>query len=116
MKYCTFLILAAAVLLPMSAYGTPMTFTVNLSPLNEVPPTDSMATGNAVVVLDPVAQTLQLNVSFAGLTTNDTAAHIHCCLPSPFATGVNVGVATTVPAFTGFPLGVTSGNYMSAVF
>jgi hypothetical protein len=50
------------------------------------------------------------------LTSNVTAAHIHCCLPSPFATGVNVGVATTVPAFPGFPLGVTSGTYHSAVF
>jgi len=29
---------------------------------------------------------------------------------------MNVGVATTVPAFPGFPLGVTSGNYSSAVF
>ena len=42
-------------------------------------------------------------------------AHIHCCLTFPFATGVaavaNVGVATTVPAFPGFPIGVTSGTY-----
>ena len=43
------------------------------------------------------------------------AAHIHCCLPSPFAQ-TNVGVATTVPAFPGFPLGVTSGTYTSPVF
>jgi hypothetical protein len=50
------------------------------------------------------------------LTTPDVAAHIHCCLPSPFLTGVNVGVATTVPAFVGFPLGVTSGSYTSQVF
>ena len=40
------------------------------------------------------------------------AAHIHCCAPL----GTNVGVATTVPAFPGFPLGVTSGTYSSAVF
>ena len=38
------------------------------------------------------------------------------CLASPFLTGVNVGVATTVPAFPGFPLGVTSGTYSSVVF
>jgi hypothetical protein len=38
-------------------------------------------------------------------------AHIHCCLASLFAAGTNVGVATTVPAFPGFPLGVTSGTY-----
>jgi len=31
-------------------------------------------------------------------------------------TNENVGVATTVPAFPGFPLDVTSGTYSSAVF
>jgi hypothetical protein len=29
---------------------------------------------------------------------------------------MNTGVATTVPAFPGFPLGVTSGSYQSVVF
>ena len=42
----------------------------------------------------------------------DTMAHIHCCAPL----GTNVGVATTVPAFPGFPLGVTAGTYVSPVF
>jgi hypothetical protein len=28
---------------------------------------------------------------------------------------MNIGVATTVPAFPGFPLGVTSGTYSSAL-
>ena len=65
--------------------------------------------------LDPVAQTLQVAATFSGLTSNTVAAHIHCCLPSPLAP-MNVGVATTVPAFIGFPLGVTSGNYSSQVF
>ena len=40
------------------------------------------------------------------------AAHIHCCAPL----GTNVGVATALPAFPGFPLGVTSGTYFSTVF
>jgi hypothetical protein len=97
------------------AYGTPLTFVANLSGLNENPPNASPGTGVVRVTLDPTAQTLQLNVTFSGLMFNDTAAHIHCCLPSPFAPG-NVGVATTQPAFPGFPLGVTSGTYMSPVF
>ena len=70
------------------------------------------AAGTAVVVLDPTAQTIQIIAAFFGLTTPDTAAHIHCCAPL----GTNAGVATTVPAFPGFPLGVTSGTYTSAVF
>ena len=115
MRYWTLLIFTAAMLLPLSGYSAPMTFTVNLSQANEIPPTGSPGTGTAVVVLDPVAQTLQLNVSFANLTSNTTMAHIHCCLASPFDPTTNVGVATTPPAFPGFPLGVTSGSYMSPV-
>jgi hypothetical protein len=62
--------------------------------------------------LDPAAQTIQVNATFSGLTSNDVAAHIHCCVPL----GTNTGVATTVPAFPGFPLGVTSGSYSSVIF
>ena len=35
----------------------------------------------AVKTLDPTAQTLQVNATFSGLTSNDTMAHIHCCAP-----------------------------------
>jgi len=66
--------------------------------------------------LDPTAQTLQVNVSFSGLTSLTTAAHIHCCAPL----GTNAMVATTVPAFPGFPIvangnGVTAFDYVSPV-
>jgi len=97
------------------AWATPVTLSAALSALNENPPVASSGTGLATVTLDPVAQTLQLVVTFSGLTSPDAAAHIHCCLPSPFAP-TNVGVATTVPAFPGFPLGVLSGSYTSPVF
>src|SRR5215472_14468591 len=76
-----------------AAYGAPLTFVAHLSGLNENPPNASPAMGTAVVTLDPTAHTLQLNVTFSNLTANDTAAHIHCCLSSPFAPD-NVGVAT----------------------
>ncbi len=109
------LVLAALLLVAPSSYATPITFVVSLNGANEIPATGSPGTGQATIVLDPTAQTLQLNVTFSGLEANDTAAHIHCCLPSPFFVG-NVGVATTVPAFPGFPLGVTAGSYTSPVF
>jgi hypothetical protein len=70
-----------------------------------------MATGFAIVTLDTTAQTLRVQEIFAGLGSNTTASHIHCCLASPGQTGVNVGVATTTPSFPGFPLGVTSGTF-----
>ena len=112
MKHSLFsLALAAAMLVAAPlAHATLIHFHVNLSPGNEVPPTASTGTGQADLFLDTVAQTLQGHIVFSGLTSNTTAAHIHCCLASPFLTGVNVGVATVVPAFPGFPLGVTSGT------
>jgi len=70
----------------------------------------SGGTGFATVVLDSTAQTLQVAATFSGLTSNVTAAHIHCCQMVP-GTNMNAGVATTVPAFPGFPTGVISGNY-----
>jgi hypothetical protein len=107
------LVIAAALTPPVpAAYAIPITFVANLTGANEVPPVASPGTGLATVVLDSTAQTLQVNVTFSGLTSNDTAAHIHCCAPL----GTNAGVATTVPAFPGFPLGVTSGTYSSVVF
>jgi len=111
------LIALSAAALSLSApasYAVPIEFVAILSPANEIPPTASSGTGLAKVFLDPAAQTIQINVTFSGLTTNDVAAHIHCCLPSPFFP-MNVGVATTVPAFPGFPLGVMSGTYSSAL-
>ncbi len=79
-----------------------------LSPLNENPAhPESSATGTARVTWDTSTQMMTVNVTFAGLTTPNTASHIHCCVASPGTTGV----ATTVPTFTGFPSGVTSGTY-----
>jgi hypothetical protein len=109
----TALAIAIALMLPVpAAYAIPITFVGSLTGANEVPPVPSPGTGLATVVLDSTAQTLQVNVTFSGLTSNDNAAHIHCCAPL----GTNAGVATTVPAFPGFPLGVTSGSYSSVVF
>ena len=107
------LALAAALIVPApAANAIPITFTATLAGANEVPPVASPGTGLATVILDAVAQTLQVNATFSGLTSNTVAAHIHCCAPL----GTNVGVATTVPAFPGFPLNVTSGTYSSQVF
>ena len=106
------LITAALMLAASTVSATPITFVANLSGGNEVPPVATQGTGLATVILDPTAQTLQVNATFSGLTSNDVAAHIHCCAPL----GTNVGVATTVPAFPGFPLMVTSGTYSSVAF
>jgi hypothetical protein len=107
-----FVFTAAMVLAAFPASAIPITFIANLSGANEVPVVNTPGTGLATVILDETAQTLQVNATFSGLTSNDTAAHIHCCAPL----GTNAGVATTIPAFPLFPLGVTSGTYSSVVF
>jgi hypothetical protein len=87
------------------------TYTAPLSGPNESPPVASPGTGFAIVDFDAAAHTLRVNATFAGLLGNTTASHIHCCLATP-ATG-NAGVATQVPTFAGFPLGVTAGTYQN---
>jgi len=104
-------IVTSLILSVPTARGDSISFAANLVGSLEVPPTGSPATGSALVVIDTVANTMQVNVTFSGLEGTTTASHIHCCLASPFLVGSNVGVATAVPTFTGFPLGVTSGTY-----
>jgi hypothetical protein len=102
------ILLATALLLaiPLSQ-ATPITFIAALTGASESPPTGSPGTGFATVVLDIAAQTMHVIVNFSGLLSPTTASHIHCCT-SP---GTNAIVATGVPTFLGFPLGVTSGTY-----
>ncbi len=93
------------------SHASPITFAGVLSGANESPATGSPGTGSATVSYDPVTHLLAVNVLFSGLEAGTTASHIHCCaLP-----GTNAGVATTVPTFLGFPLGVTSGTYMNTL-
>ena len=111
--------LTAAVLSVASAAAATIPLGAFLSPANEVPPTASTGSGTAILDLDVAAHTLRVQIAFSGLVptappgapVGTTAAHIHCCLTSPFATGVNAGVATTTPTFLGFPLGVLAGTY-----
>jgi hypothetical protein len=91
--------------------AAPLTFTGLLSGANENPATGSPGTGSTVVTYDPTTHLLSVDVIFSGLETGTTASHIHCCV-SPDG---NAGVATTVPTFAGFPLGVTSGSYISTL-
>jgi hypothetical protein len=100
--------LSAFVVANLSQAGT-ITYVTSLSGANESPANNSAGTGAATVVYDNVAHTLQVTVSFSGLTGTTTASHIHCCTAAPL-TGT-AGVATTTPTFANFPLGVTSGTY-----
>jgi len=101
---------AAALCIGWIASATPITYVAMLSGLGEIPPDSSPGTGTAEVIIDTTANTLFVDIfSFSGLTAPTTASHIHCCTATPL-TGT-AGVATQVPSFSGFPLGVTSGTY-----
>jgi hypothetical protein len=71
----------------------------------------STGSGNATVTFDTDLFTMRVQATWSGTSGNSSAAHIHCCTLNP---GVgNVGVATQLPSFLGFPLGVTGGTYDS---
>ena len=102
-------LLLACVLFSLAARGvTIQVFLATLSGSSESPPNVSPATGDAQMIYTPSTLMMEVKASFTGLTVGDTAAHIHCCIVSPATTA---GVATTVPTFAFFPLGVTAGTY-----
>ncbi len=96
---------------PLSA--APMVFYAYLSGPAEEPPNASPGTGLTFVTIDTVAHTLRIKADFSGLLSTTTAAHIHVTNgPGDMNTADTLGpVATAVPTFPGFPLGVTSGTY-----
>ena len=102
-------LLGMLVLFSAVAKADQLTFTATLTGAQEVPPSGSAGIGSALVTLDTVTNLLTVNVSFSGLGSPTIASHIHCCAPP----GVNAMVATTVPTFPGFPLGVTTGTYLN---
>jgi len=93
----------------MSAHAALLQYSVSLDGPSESPANASPGIGSGTVNYDDSAHTLQLQVSFSGLTGTTTASHIHAPTASPFSG--TAGVATTTPSFAGFPLGVTSGSY-----
>jgi hypothetical protein len=97
-------------LLAGSLFASPITYTVTMNGPNESPPQASPGTGFAVITIDTTANTLNIvSDVFSGLLAGTTASHIHCCTAVPGAG--TAAVATQVPSFSGFPLGVTSGTY-----
>lgn len=109
MRYITRLMVAlAASVLALPASAASIVFATTFAP--EVAGTTG--SGNARVVFDDVALTMDVSATFAGLTGTTTVAHIHCCTAVP-GTGT-VGVATYPGTFPGWPVGVFSGSYDSS--
>jgi len=77
------------------------TFYANLTSAQEVPSNASTGSGYARVVLNESTLTITWTVVFTGLSSNQTASHIH----GPAAVGANAGVLINFP-----PVGGTSGT------
>ena len=106
--------IACALACASAAQATITVYNATLTGPNESPPNGSPGIGTAVVTIDDVAKTMTVSVSFSGLTSPTIASHIHAATAAP-GTGT-AGVATMVPAFTNFPLGVTSGSMQPTLF
>ncbi len=104
-----FTVLGAVALLTLASVGAgaQTTYQAHLNGASEATPNGSAGIGDATFMLS--GDFFSIFVNFAGLTSGNTASHIHCCTASPF-TGA-AGVATPVPTFPGFPTGMTSGTY-----
>jgi hypothetical protein len=100
-------LLSMALLAASASQAAIIEFETTLLAANENPPAASPGQGSASVTIDTVMRTMLVDTSFSGLLGTTLAAHIHCCAPPP----TNAPVATQVPTFIGFPLGVTSGSY-----
>jgi len=109
MKIRPLALIALFMLYPAGAHATIITYTAILNGASESPVNTSPGTGAATVTINDILNTMQVFVSFQDLVAPNSAAHIHCCTPSPGAG--TAGVATSTPTFTDFPGGVTAGTY-----
>lgn len=97
----------------LGAFATPVSaavlvYTGSLAGANERPnPVASNGSGTATATVDTVANTLRVQVTFAGLTGTTIQSHIHCCVAPSGATIVS----TALPSFPNFPLNAQSGSY-----
>lgn len=104
--------LAAVALVTLSllstANATILVYTAFMDGPSESPPNASPGTGTARVDYDPNNHSMRVRADFADLIGTTTQAHIHA--PTAVPLSGTAGVATQVPSFSGFPLGVTAGS------
>ncbi len=106
--HVTLLLAAASLCAPLNAAIVRYDVTLDGN-LQQFPVNGSAGTGLAHLTLDTVASTLLVDLSYSGLGSNATNAHVHCCA----APGANGPVIVPfIPA--GFVLGATSGTFLAS--
>ena len=83
-------------------------FTASLTGGQETPPNNSTATGRATLLLNPDEKTARVSLTFAGLSSGQTDAHIH----GPAAAGVSAPAIFPLPLgqVSDFPITLTSSQ------
>ncbi len=84
-------------------------FQATITGAQQVPPVNSNGTGIGTVLLNTAETQITVNMSFSGLTSNASMAHIH----GPAATGANAGVLFD---FSGVTPAATSGTIPQQTF
>jgi hypothetical protein len=99
---------AFAVTAPAFALPADPTYRAVASGQLETPPNGSP--GTAVATIDVGGQQMSVNLPFSDLLGSTLYAHIHCCTADAFT-----GTAPVAVPFTGFPAGVTAGDYSNTI-
>jgi hypothetical protein len=97
-------------IIQLSAKATTYPINVNFSGLQETPANNSTATGTFVGTYNDVTDSLIYTITFAGLSTNVTAAHFHGYVPPGIA-----GPVLFFPVNPSFPTGVMSGTFVDSI-
>ncbi|MDK9699432.1 MAG: CHRD domain-containing protein [bacterium] len=99
------MLLAVSLGIGSQATAAIWSMSATLNGAQEVPVNPSLGTGIGSFIIDDVANTVQYNIAFGGLTGTETAAHFH----GYSAIGVNSGVRSALPV--GSPkIGVWNAN------
>jgi hypothetical protein len=91
------------------ALGHHFRYTANLTGAAEAPANGSAGVGHAVITLDVDELIMEVAATFSGLQGTVTAANIHA--PTASTAAGTADVATQVPTFANFPVGVSDGDY-----
>ena len=101
--------LCMSITVVVPAQAATVVFSGTMSGASEVPlPSPSTGTGSFTAVLDDVGNSLFVDLSFSGLSSNAVAGILHCCAPAG-------GNGLVLRQFTGFPF-ATSGTYSTTLF
>ncbi|MFT5051550.1 MAG: hypothetical protein ACI8QZ_002969 [Chlamydiales bacterium] len=80
-----------------SAQAQVLSGTFPIDGTQPVPPTGSVASGSGTVSVDLGTNILTWNITFAGLTGSETAAHFHGPAPAGANAGVQLGIGVGSP-------------------